>query len=132
MSCWEEENCYFDPEDLYIEMNKQYEQYIDNVREGIWINASGEKLYISQIDDVYLQNIYNKIIRDNWRMDYLPIIEQELDKRKKNMKYKISLQGSNYSECIKELTESEYTLIKELCDTLSRNYTALRIEKCNN
>lgn len=104
MSCWEEENCCFDPEDLL------YEQYLEEQAEKerrnqakleehrliihisrqaypnnpIWIGADGQRYNIEDMSTSHIKNCLKLIYKNNgnWRQNFIRPFECELRKRK--------------------------------------------------
>ena len=75
---WAEEQSWFGLEDLVIAEQEEYEELLAN---NLWKTAKGEILKVSNMTTHHLKMCINKIKRDNWRKDYLPILIKELNKR---------------------------------------------------
>lgn len=77
---WVEEQSWFGLEDLVIAEQEKHEELL---AKKLWKNAKGEILQISSMPTHHLKMCINKIQRDDWREDYLPILIAELNTRKK-------------------------------------------------
>ena len=75
---WAEEQSWFGLEDLVIaEQEKQREL----ISKGLWETFDGKILHIKNMTTHHIRMCINKIIRENWRKDYLPILSNELKRR---------------------------------------------------
>lgn len=74
---WVEEQSWFglEPEDLTYD-----NEYCVNSR--VWRMRNGKTISISDMSTEHIQNCINKIVRENWRTEYYPILKEELNKRK--------------------------------------------------
>ena len=74
---WVEEQSWFglEPEDLTYD-----NEYCVNSR--VWRMKNGKHIRISDMPTEHIQNCINKIVRENWRTEYYPILKEELNKRK--------------------------------------------------
>ena len=74
---WVEEQSWFglEPEDLTY--NNEY-----CVNSGVWVMKNGKAIPISDMSTEHIYNCINKIMRENWRTGYYPILKEELNKRK--------------------------------------------------
>lgn len=74
---WVEEQSWFglEPEDLTYDND-----YCINNR--IWRMKNGKYIRISDMSYEHIENCINKIVREGWRVEYLPILKSELFNRK--------------------------------------------------
>lgn len=84
--------------------------------EHIWTSGNGRKIAVSDMATSHIINSIKKIKRENWKVDWLPILTEELNRR--NM-----LAGS--SEDLNVITEKEMIyFLENAC-----NYTCICGEK---
>lgn len=78
---WAEEQNWFGLEDLFIEAieYKDYLQYL--CKRNIWVTRDGTEINIKDMTTSHIKNCINRIIKMNWRLDYLPLLQSELSKR---------------------------------------------------
>ena len=76
---WVEEQSWFglEPEDLTCDND-----YCINNR--VWRMKNGKHIRISDMSYEHIENCINKIVREDWRVEYLPILKNELYNRKNN------------------------------------------------
>ena len=97
MSCWEEENCCFDPEDLlyeqYLKEQSTEEEEIKVIihisrqaypHNPLWVTEDGEKLRIEDMSTKHIKNCLKLIYKrnGNWRREFIRPFECELRRRK--------------------------------------------------
>lgn len=75
---WAEEQSWFGLENLVIAEREEYKKLLSK---RLWKTFDGKVIKIKNMSLHHLRACRNKIIRDNWRKDYLPIIEKELKRR---------------------------------------------------
>ena len=75
---WIEEQSYYGLEEHIFEC---YDS-VDYIKRGLWLTNSGITLKISEMTDSHLINSINRIERLDWRKDYLPLLKEELKRRK--------------------------------------------------
>lgn len=78
---WVEEQSWFGLEDLYIEYIN-HENYIKELcKKNIWITRDNVEINIKDMTTTHIQNCIKRIIKYNWRLYYLPLLQIELSKR---------------------------------------------------
>jgi hypothetical protein len=77
---WVEEQSWFGLEDLVVEARQNY---LENLNSNLWETRDGDTINISDMSESHIRHCINKILRDNWRMDYLPLLKAELNKRRR-------------------------------------------------
>lgn len=77
---WAEEQSWFGLEDLVVEARQNY---LENLNSNLWETRNGDTINISDMTTSHIRHCINKILRDNWRMDYLHLLQTELNKRRK-------------------------------------------------
>lgn len=103
MSCWEEETCCFDPEELLIEQYyereraKEYKKKLRALEHNtihitervyphspLWITQDGQRLKIEDMTTTHIKNCLKLIYKSNgkWRNQFIRPFECELRKRK--------------------------------------------------
>lgn len=76
---WIEEQTYFGLEEIFAEQREYENQLLSS---KIWQMKNGKCIRISDMSDSHIINCINKIIREDWRVEYLPILKTEMYNRK--------------------------------------------------
>ena len=81
---WAEEQSWFglEPDDLDILKEYQEKELITLSKKGIWKTKDKKHIRIKEMSTQHIIFSINKIKRENWRVYYLPILQEELNKRK--------------------------------------------------
>lgn len=71
------------PKNKIVGTLKDIGQYIGDL--NYWIMKNGHIIAVSDLRKTHIQNIMLLMVREGWRHQYLPVMKQEL-KRRKEMK----------------------------------------------
>lgn len=67
--------------ELVREHETKRKQYLQDVVDKVWTTSDGTRIPIPNMDDKHLANSRRLIILNNWRTEFLPSIEWEINKR---------------------------------------------------
>lgn len=104
---------------------------VEQPSEAIWTTSTGRQIPLSNLSDLHLQNIYNKMQRDRWRLGALPYIVREMNRRgiltehvesKKKEPPKVEeIQKENISPFLEALTYIDNLIDDGLCELEEEN-----------
>lgn len=78
-----EEQSWFGLEDTILDHIEEHNDIkYQFIQKGIWTTQFNEDIHLSQMKTSHIQNCINKCKRERWRTWALPILEQELKRRK--------------------------------------------------
>lgn len=78
-----EEQSWFGLEDTILDhIEEQNDIKYQFIQKGIWRTQFNEDIHLSQMKTSHIQNCINKCKKEIWRTWALPILEQELKRRK--------------------------------------------------
>lgn len=85
--------------DHFDGINQQSNDPTDLIDQGLWPTSRGDLIPISEMDDQHLRNTINRVRRNNWRMLWLPSLQEELQLRTEQADHDIlasEIKASNY------------------------------------
>lgn len=75
-------------------------------KDVLWRTSDGREIEISKMDTSHIKNCINKIKKSNWRVEYLPFLKEELDRRF------LTKDSINLSNLLISESEMEYFLME--------------------
>lgn len=67
--------------ELEKEHERKHKLYLQDVVDKVWTTSDGTRIPIHDMDDKHLANTRRLIILHDWRKEFLPIIDWEINKR---------------------------------------------------